>query len=237
MRTLPFKVIRHWSGPVLPAGVAVTGLGMRCAGLRKVGVRTNQQVGRGAPGKSRPGPGGAADARSGVLLTWGARVRRRGARRGVRPEWAPSTGSSSMSAASPVAPSPGIAREIHLLAAPGGLPRPEHIRVVRAPLPHPVKGEIPVRNRYFPVFPGFRTIVGGGVGGAPPRPERSPETRSSGWPSAKWRWPLGEPTGRAWRELVLAGPLRPGGGPRRRQRVSTSSSPRSADTGCGPRAT
>ncbi|WP_411087204.1 hypothetical protein [Streptomyces sp. 061-3] len=54
-----------------------------------------------------------------------------------------------------------------LLAVPDGLPRPEHFRVVRTPLSQPGEGEVLVRNRYFLVFPGLRTVVGGGVEGAP----------------------------------------------------------------------
>lgn len=34
-------------------------------------------------------------------------------------------------------------------------------------LPRPGEGEVRVRNRYFLVFPGLRTVVGGGAEGAP----------------------------------------------------------------------
>ncbi|MET7308457.1 MDR family NADP-dependent oxidoreductase [Streptomyces sp. NPDC005134] len=72
-----------------------------------------------------------------------------------------------MTAASPVASLPRTSREVQLLAVPEGLPRPEHFRVVRTPLPQPGEGEVLVRNRYFLVYPGLRTVVGGGVKGAP----------------------------------------------------------------------
>ncbi|WP_406434925.1 hypothetical protein OHA59_06780 [Streptomyces sp. NBC_01589] len=56
-------------------------------------------------------------------------------------------------------------REVQLLAVPEGLPRPEHFRVVRTPMPQPAEGEVLVRNRYFLMFPGRRTVVGGGLEG------------------------------------------------------------------------
>ncbi|WP_328628851.1 hypothetical protein [Streptomyces sp. NBC_00353] len=71
-----------------------------------------------------------------------------------------------MTAASPTAPLPRTSRKVQLLAVPGGLPRPEHFRVVRTPLPQPAEGEMLVRNRYFLVFPGLRTVVGGRLEGA-----------------------------------------------------------------------
>ncbi|WP_442812748.1 hypothetical protein [Streptomyces sp. NBC_01800] len=72
-----------------------------------------------------------------------------------------------MTAASPVASLSRTSREVQLLAVPDGLSRPAHFRVVRTPLPQPVEGEMLVRNRYFLVFPGLSTVVGGGLEGAP----------------------------------------------------------------------
>ncbi|MFD5061102.1 hypothetical protein [Streptomyces sp. NPDC058394] len=72
-----------------------------------------------------------------------------------------------MTAASPMASLPRTSREVQLLAVPDGLSRPEHFRVVRTPLPQPGEGEMLVRNRYFLVFPGLGTVVGGGLEGAP----------------------------------------------------------------------
>ncbi|MFD6278657.1 MDR family NADP-dependent oxidoreductase [Streptomyces sp. NPDC060209] len=62
---------------------------------------------------------------------------------------------------------PRTSREVRLAAGPEGLPRPEHFHVVESPLPRPGEGEVLVRNRYFQVFPALRTLVGGGVEGAP----------------------------------------------------------------------
>ncbi|MFC8225919.1 MDR family NADP-dependent oxidoreductase [Streptomyces sp. NPDC057287] len=62
---------------------------------------------------------------------------------------------------------PRASREVRLAALPEGLPRPEHFHVVETPMPRPGAGEVLVRNRYFQVFPAVRTLVGGGVEGAP----------------------------------------------------------------------
>ncbi|MFB6778823.1 MDR family NADP-dependent oxidoreductase [Streptomyces sp. NPDC056352] len=62
---------------------------------------------------------------------------------------------------------PLTSREVQLLSVPDGLPRPEHFRVVEKPMPQPGEGEVRVRNGYFLVFPGLRTVGGGGVEGAP----------------------------------------------------------------------
>ncbi|MFE7795202.1 hypothetical protein [Streptomyces sp. NPDC057460] len=62
---------------------------------------------------------------------------------------------------------PRTSRVVQLLAVPDGLPRPEHYRVVRTLLPQSVEGEMLVRNRHFLVFPGLRTVVGGGLEGVP----------------------------------------------------------------------
>ncbi|MFC1438525.1 NADP-dependent oxidoreductase [Streptacidiphilus sp. N1-10] len=62
---------------------------------------------------------------------------------------------------------PRTAREVRLAAVPKGLPAPEHFAVVTAPLPEPTSGQVLVRNRYFVVFPGLRTLIGGEVDGLP----------------------------------------------------------------------
>ncbi|WP_405696848.1 MDR family NADP-dependent oxidoreductase [Streptomyces sp. NBC_01185] len=62
---------------------------------------------------------------------------------------------------------PRTSREVRLAALPEGLPRPEHFDVVETPLPRPGAGEVLVRNAYFQVFPALRTLVSGGVEGAP----------------------------------------------------------------------
>jgi NADPH-dependent curcumin reductase CurA len=58
-------------------------------------------------------------------------------------------------------------REIRLVGTPVGLPRPEDFEVVEVPVPTPGEGEVLVRNRYFHVFAAIRTLLGGGVEGAP----------------------------------------------------------------------
>ncbi|MFB4426300.1 hypothetical protein C5F59_035125 [Streptomyces sp. QL37] len=58
---------------------------------------------------------------------------------------------------------------------PEGLPRPER-RVVEQPLPRPGAGEALVRNTDFQALPALRTLIGGGVEGAPfsgPNPEEA----------------------------------------------------------------
>ncbi|WP_327043803.1 NADP-dependent oxidoreductase [Microbispora sp. NBC_01189] len=62
---------------------------------------------------------------------------------------------------------PGTVREIRLAEVPAGLPGPEHLAVVEVPLPVPGAGEVLVRNRWFQVFPALRTLMAGGVPGAP----------------------------------------------------------------------
>ncbi|GLZ07891.1 NADP-dependent oxidoreductase [Actinomadura sp. NBRC 104412] len=58
-------------------------------------------------------------------------------------------------------------REVRLATLPDGLPRPEHFDIVETPLPVPEPGQVLLRNRYFQVFPSLRTLIGGGVPGAP----------------------------------------------------------------------
>jgi len=62
---------------------------------------------------------------------------------------------------------PRISREIQLVALPEGLPRPEHFGLVEVPIPVPGEGEALVRNRFFQVPAALRTVIGGGLEGAP----------------------------------------------------------------------
>jgi NADPH-dependent curcumin reductase CurA len=71
---------------------------------------------------------------------------------------------------------PRTTREVRLAAIPEGLPTQEHFAVVDTPLPKPGTGEVLVRNRYFLVFPGLRTLIGGEVDGVPLPPLRSGDT-------------------------------------------------------------
>lgn len=66
-------------------------------------------------------------------------------------------------------------REVRLLSAPRGLPRAENFAVVQVPVPKPVAGEVLVRNRYFHVFAGLRTLLSGSVQDAPLPPVRPGE--------------------------------------------------------------
>ncbi|MCX5320050.1 NADP-dependent oxidoreductase [Streptomyces sp. NBC_00120] len=71
---------------------------------------------------------------------------------------------------------PRTTREVRLAAIPEGLPTQEHFAVVETPLPEPGTGQVLVRNRYFLVFPGLRTLIGGEVDGLPLPPLRSGDT-------------------------------------------------------------
>ncbi|MEV6947459.1 NADP-dependent oxidoreductase [Streptomyces sp. NPDC051172] len=64
-------------------------------------------------------------------------------------------------------PLPSATREIRLLSTPEGLPGPEHFAVVEQPVPLPGPGQVLVRNRYFLVFPGLRTLIAGAPEGVP----------------------------------------------------------------------
>ncbi|MFH8798241.1 MDR family NADP-dependent oxidoreductase [Streptomyces sp. NPDC017936] len=64
-------------------------------------------------------------------------------------------------------PPPSTTREIRLVTAPEGLPAPEHFAAVAQPLPAPGPGRVLVRNRYFLVFPGLRTLIAGAPEGVP----------------------------------------------------------------------
>ncbi len=68
---------------------------------------------------------------------------------------------------------PRTAREVRLTAVPAGLPTPEHFSITEVPLPEPGPDQVMVRNRYFLVFPGLRTLIGGEVEGLPLPPLRS----------------------------------------------------------------
>ncbi|MFD0692129.1 MDR family NADP-dependent oxidoreductase [Actinomadura fibrosa] len=58
-------------------------------------------------------------------------------------------------------------REVRLAALPDGLPRPEHFTVAETPVPVAGPGQVLLRNRFFQVFPSLRTLIEGGVPGAP----------------------------------------------------------------------
>jgi len=58
-------------------------------------------------------------------------------------------------------------REIRVAAVPDGLPEPGDLTVAEAPLPVSGPGDALVRNRFFLVFAALRTLLGGGVPGAP----------------------------------------------------------------------
>lgn len=60
-----------------------------------------------------------------------------------------------------------MSREIRLAALPAGLPQPADLAVAETPMPVPGQGEVLVRNRFFTVFAALRTLLGGGVQGAP----------------------------------------------------------------------
>ncbi|WP_405019972.1 NADP-dependent oxidoreductase [Kitasatospora sp. NBC_00070] len=62
---------------------------------------------------------------------------------------------------------PTHSREVRLAAVPDGLPEARHFALAESPLPALQEGEVLVRNRYFAVFPGLRTLIGGEVDGVP----------------------------------------------------------------------
>jgi NADPH-dependent curcumin reductase CurA len=58
------------------------------------------------------------------------------------------------------APLPGTTREVHLVATPDTLPRPEHFAVVETALPERAPDQVLVRNTHFLVFPALLTLIG-----------------------------------------------------------------------------
>lgn len=66
-----------------------------------------------------------------------------------------------------MSPAPSTAREIRVAGLPAGLPGPGDLAVVEAPVPVPGQGEVLVRNRFFIVLSALRTLLAGGVPGAP----------------------------------------------------------------------
>ncbi|WP_105969163.1 MDR family NADP-dependent oxidoreductase [Streptomyces geranii] len=62
---------------------------------------------------------------------------------------------------------PSTTHEIMLTDDPAGLPGPEHFTLAERPFPVPGPGQVVVRNRYFLVFPGLRTLIGGQPDGVP----------------------------------------------------------------------
>ncbi|WP_371667072.1 NADP-dependent oxidoreductase [Streptomyces sp. NBC_00289] len=62
---------------------------------------------------------------------------------------------------------PSTSREILLAGLPAGLPKPENFTITQKPVPLPGPGQVVVRNRYFLVFPGLRTLIGGQADGVP----------------------------------------------------------------------
>ncbi|MEV7521792.1 NADP-dependent oxidoreductase [Streptomyces sp. NPDC091371] len=62
---------------------------------------------------------------------------------------------------------PRTAFEIRLASVPEGLPEARHFTLAATPLPAPEPGQVLVRNRYFLVFPGLRTLIGGRAEGLP----------------------------------------------------------------------
>ncbi|MFF0306439.1 MDR family NADP-dependent oxidoreductase [Streptosporangium sp. NPDC004379] len=71
---------------------------------------------------------------------------------------------------------PRVSREVRLTTLPDGLPGPEHFEIAETPLPTPGDGQVLVRNRFFHVFAALRTLIGGGVDGAPFPPLRPGDT-------------------------------------------------------------
>ena len=60
-----------------------------------------------------------------------------------------------------------ISREFRLAVVPEGLPRPEHFELAEVVVPDPAAGQILVRNRFFQISVALRTLIAGGVPGAP----------------------------------------------------------------------
>jgi NADPH-dependent curcumin reductase CurA len=58
-------------------------------------------------------------------------------------------------------------REVRVAAVPDGLPEPADLTVAETPVPVPGPDDVLVRNRFCSVFAALRTLLGGGVAGAP----------------------------------------------------------------------
>jgi NADPH-dependent curcumin reductase CurA len=71
---------------------------------------------------------------------------------------------------------PSTGGEIRLGSAPAGLPAPADFVLVQAPTPRAGDGEVLVRNRWFLVFPGLRTLIGGDTRDVPLPPLRPGQT-------------------------------------------------------------
>ncbi|WP_338688268.1 zinc-binding dehydrogenase [Streptomyces acidiscabies] len=62
---------------------------------------------------------------------------------------------------------PSTTREVRLSTTPRGLPVPGNLTVVDTPLPAPTGSQLLVRNHYFLVFGGLRTLLGGAAQDTP----------------------------------------------------------------------
>lgn len=71
---------------------------------------------------------------------------------------------------------PRVTREVRLVSSPEGLPKAADFRVVEAPLGAVGDGQVVVRNRFFLVFPGLRTLMGDEHDGVPLPPLREGDT-------------------------------------------------------------
>ncbi|CAL9324321.1 zinc-binding dehydrogenase [Streptomyces sp. SudanB182_2057] len=90
-----------------------------------------------------------------------------------------------------------ISREVRLAALPAGLPTPADFTLAEVPVGTPAAGQVLVRNRWFLVYGGLRTLLGGAAKDTPMPTPRPGDTLS----------------GPAVGEVVLAppgSPLRPG---------------------------
>ncbi|MFF7251468.1 MDR family NADP-dependent oxidoreductase [Embleya sp. NPDC008237] len=73
-------------------------------------------------------------------------------------------------------PLPRTTRAVRLAVRPPGLPTAADLQVVEVPISESGPGEILVRNRYFLVFPGLRTLMGDETDGVPLPPLRAGDT-------------------------------------------------------------
>jgi len=61
----------------------------------------------------------------------------------------------------------GVSHEIRLAAFPDGLPEPADLTIVETQVPFRGPDDVLVKNHFFTVFAGLRTLLGGGVPGTP----------------------------------------------------------------------